>query len=76
MNRCERCRYGGGKHLEGCPLDTSAGLAQYALDGRMIIWQQGYKDGRAGKRKPDVVGATYLLGWLQGDAAADEAANG
>jgi hypothetical protein len=44
---------------------------------KLALWDRGYKDGRGGKNpRPIDQNPVYVLGWVKGNAALEEAENG
>lgn len=68
---CHYCGCYDGFHYDECPIDTTSPLYP--------AWRLGYTAGRTGVLGIDEGAgprATYRLGWIRGDIAADEASNG
>lgn len=84
---CRLCKYRDGGHADACPEQVKDDPILRRL--YMAACNDGWEDGRTGKearyeypasfearvaQKP--AEATYLLGYLRGEAAAEEAENG
>lgn len=68
MASCTKCRHGEGSHDPACPTGGGTGSkAEYRL---------GKEAGRAGKPCPEGVHPSFLLGWVNGTVALEEAENG
>lgn len=68
---CRICGYHDGHH------DTKTPRPEVSDDrvSDMLVWDKGYEDGRSGEPEsnPD---PRYMLGYLRGEIAAEEAENG
>ena len=70
MSRCYLCHWDGGHHDVACP--EVAKNKTKALADR----QRGWADGRNGRTMVKPENATYVLGWINGTSALEEAENG
>lgn len=69
MSKCYRCGYNGG-HNQQCP-ESLKGVDRLTAVQR---WIDGNDHGRS--RMPQISDdPQYVMGWIHGDAAADEAEN-
>lgn len=71
-HRCRYCGHSQGQHDQACP--EQAILLPNEKQGRLDHWHRGFEAGRASREKPDQ-NPTTRLGWIEGDARADEDAN-
>lgn len=63
---CHYCGYGSGGHDANCPAPASLEMEE---------WRRGWEDGRAGNPRRES-GVRYNMGYLRGESALEEAANG
>lgn len=66
------------KHEPGCPcLGLESNGFRYPKDeGNAALYEKGWNDGRELKQPVAPDNQTYMLGYLHGESAAEEATNG
>jgi hypothetical protein len=74
---CRFCGWGTNDGKPAASHDPACPLASGKLDeSKKIAFDSGYRHGRQGFDTINPDDRTYILGWLRGDAAAEEATNG